>query len=406
MYDILGGLSVVEVSSFVASPTAGLYCAQFGAEVIRVDQIGGGQDFRRWPVTANADSLSWENLNRAKKSVAIDLSGKPGRELLAELIASVGNLITNLPASGFLAHHKLAAARADLITVRVMGWPDGSIALDYTANAAVGYAALTGPLGDPAPVNHVLPAWDLLTGAYAAFALLAAVRRREATGLGGEVRLPLTDIAMGSAANLGRVAEVLYQRHDRERLGNAVFGTIGRDFVTADGVRLMIVAINERHWTGLVKALDLAAPLASLEALLGVRFAGDDGTRFRHREAIFALIEPRVTALVHAELAARLDANAVVHGPYRTMPEAIEDPRLVAANPMFARTDDNPSGFAYPAAGAFATLPALDRKLPAPAPRLGADSEQVLAERLKLSSGEIARLVDAGIVGIAKDQTP
>lgn len=403
MYDILNGLSVVEVSSFVASPTAGLYCAQFGAEVIRVDQVGGGQDFRRWPITANNDSLSWENLNRAKKSVALDLAGGEGRELLVELIRATGNLITNLPVKGFLAHDRLAETRPDLVTVRVMGWPDGAIALDYTANAAVGYAALTGPVDDPRPVNHVLPAWDLLTGAYAAFALLAGIRRREATGLGGEIRLPLTDIAMGSAANLGRVAEVLYDGQDRERLGNAVFGTIGRDFVTADDVRVMIVAINERHWTGLVKSLDLAAPLAKLEAVLGVRFAGDDGLRFRHREAIFALIEPRVAALAHADLAARLDANAVVHGPYKTMPEAIEDSRLVAGNPMFARTDDNPSGFAYPAAGAFATLPALDRKTPAPAPRLGADSEQVLAERLKLSSGAIARLIDAGVVGTAKD---
>ena len=406
MYDILGGLSVVEVSSFVASPTAGLYCAQFGAEVIRVDQIGGGQDFRRWPITTNNDSLSWENLNRAKKSVALDLAGKPGRELLVELIRATGNLITNLPAAGFLAHDKLAEGRDDLVTVRVMGWPDGAIALDYTANAAVGYAALTGRLDDPAPVNHVLPAWDLLTGAYAAFALLAAIRRREATGLGGEVRLPLTDIAMGSAANLGRVAEVLYDGRDRERLGNAVYGTIGRDFLTRDGVRLMIVAINERHWTGLVKALGLGDRLASLEAVLNVRFAGDDSMRFRHRAAIFALIEPVVAAHTHADLAALLDANAVVHGPYRTMPEAVQDPRLLTENPMFTRTTDNPSGFAYPAAGAFATLPQLKRKRAAPAPLLGADSEQVLAERLNLSSGEIARLIDAGIVGTAKDSSP
>ena len=406
MYDILGGLSVVEVSSFVASPTAGLYCAQFGAEVIRVDQIGGGQDFRRWPITTNNDSLSWENLNRAKKSVALDLAGKPGRELLVELIRATGNLITNLPAAGFLAHDKLAEGRDDLVTVRVMGWPDGAIALDYTANAAVGYAALTGRLDDPAPVNHVLPAWDLLTGAYAAFALLAAIRRREATGLGGEVRLPLTDIAMGSAANLGRVAEVLYDGRDRERLGNAVYGTIGRDFLTRDGVRLMIVAINERHWTGLVKALGLGDRLASLEAVLDVRFAGDDSMRFRHRAAIFALIEPVVAAHTHADLAALLDANAVFHGPYRTMPEAVQDPRLLTENPMFTRTTDNPSGFAYPAAGAFATLPQLQRKRAAPAPHLGADSEQVLAERLNLSSGEIARLIDAGIVGTAKDSSP
>ncbi len=399
MYDILTGLSVVEVSSFVASPTAGLYMGQFGADVIRVDQIGGGQDFRRWPVTRENDSLGWENLNRAKRSLALDLTRPEGRELLVELTRRIGNLITNLPVKGFLAHDKLAEGRPDLITVRIMGWPDGSVALDYTANAAVGYTALTGPLEDPRPVNHVLPAWDLLTGAYAAFALLAAIRRREQTGMGGEVRLPLTDIAMGSAANLGRVAEVLYTGQDRERLGNAVFGTIGRDFVTRDGDRLMIVAINERQWQGLVKALGLAEGLAALEAQLGVTFANDDGTRFRNRMAIFALIEAEVAKYDHVDLAALLDANGVVHGPYRTMVEAVQDPRLLTENPMFAPSSDNPSGFAYPAAGAFATLPALERKPASPAPRNGQHSEAVLAELLGLSSGQIAHLIDTGIVG-------
>ena len=401
MYDLLPGLAVVEVSSFVASPSAGLYLAQMGAEVIRVDQTGGGQDFRRWPATANNDSLSWENLNRAKRSLALDFAKPEARDLLAALIASTGNLVTNLPAGGFLAHDKLAAKRADLVTVRVMGWPDGAVALDYTVNAAVGYPALTGPLDDPAPVNHVMPAWDLLTGAYAAFALLAAVRRREATGAGGEVRLPLSDVAIGSVANLGRVAEVMYTGQDRERLGNAVFGTIGRDFVTRDGVRIMVVAINDRQWAGLVAALGLGDDVARLEDLLGLVFAKDDGLRFTHREALFTLIAREVSARDHADLAAAFDASGVVHTRYQTMVEAARDPRLVTDNPMFAELADNPSGFAYPAAGAFATLPASERLPPRPAPRNGQHSEQVLSERLGLSSGEIARLIDRGIVGIA-----
>ena len=401
MYDLLPGLAVVEVSSFVASPSAGLYLAQMGAEVIRVDQIGGGQDFRRWPVTANNDSLSWENLNRAKRSLALDFSKPEARELLAALVASTGNLVTNLPAGGFLAHDKLAAKRADLVTVRVMGWPDGAIALDYTVNAAVGYPALTGPLGDTAPVNHVMPAWDLVTGAYAAFALLAAVRRREATGAGGEVRLPLSDVAIGTVANLGRVAEVMYTGADRERLGNAVFGTIGRDFVTRDAVRIMVVAINDRQWAGLVVSLGLGDGVAKLEELLGLVFANDDGARFTHREALFALIARAVSARDHADLAAAFDASGVVHTRYQTMVEAARDPRLVTRNPMFAELTDNPSGFVYPAAGSFATLPASERLPPRPAPRNGEHTEQVLSERLGLSSGEISRLIDAGVVGIA-----
>ena len=401
MYDLLPGLAVVEVSSFVASPSAGLYLAQMGAEVIRVDQIGGGQDFRRWPATKNNDSLSWENLNRAKRSLALDFAKPEARELLAALVASTGNLVTNLPAGGFLAHDKLAAQRPDLVTVRVMGWPDGAVALDYTVNAAVGYPALTGPLDDPAPVNHVMPAWDLLTGAYAAFALLAAVRRREATGEGGEVRLPLSDVAIGSVANLGRVAEVMYTGQDRERLGNAVFGTIGRDFVTRDGVRIMVVAINDRQWAGLVAALGLGDDVARLENLLGLVFAKDDGLRFTHREALFTLIGREVSARGHADLAAAFDASGVVHTRYQTMVEAARDPRLVTRNPMFAELTDNPSGFVYPAAGSFATLPASKRLPPRPAPRNGEHTEQVLSERLGLSSGEISRLIDAGVVAIA-----
>jgi len=404
MYDLLKGVTLVEVSSFVASPTVGLYFAQMGAEVIRVDQIGGGQDFKRWPMTEGGDSLSWENLNRAKHSLALDFAKPEARDLLARLIRSVGMLVTNLPVGGFLSHERLAQERADLISVRVMGWPDGGIALDYTANAAVGYPVLTGE--GPDPVNHVMPAWDLLTGAYGAFALVAALRRRERTGQGSEIRLPLTDVAAGTVANMGRVAEVLYTGKDRERLGNAVYGTIGRDFVTRDGVRIMIVAINERQWDRLVDALGIGEEIAAIEHARGVSFSGDDGVRFTHRDAIFASIEARIAARDHDDLAAALDAAGVVHTRYQTMVDTVNDPKLVGDNPLFSRGADNPSGFDYPAAGAFATLPGEQRRPAAAAPRNGEHSKAVLADHLDLSPSEIARLVNAGVVGMPNDSTP
>jgi 2-methylfumaryl-CoA isomerase len=262
MYNLLSGLSVIEASSFVASPTAGLYCAQFGAEVIRVDQIGGGPDYRRWPVTQDNNSLYWEILNRAKKSVALDLGRPEGRELLQELVRATGQFITNFPAEGFLSHAKLAEGRPDLVTVRIMGWADGAPALDYTVNNAVGYPMMTGP--GPEPVNHVLPAWDLLSGGYAAFALLAAIQKRAATGEGSEVRIPLSDVAIGSVANLGGIAEVLYSGANRPRLGNTVYGLFGRDFVTRDGQRTMIVVVTPRQWANLLTALNLNDAIAAL----------------------------------------------------------------------------------------------------------------------------------------------
>ena len=398
MYDLLTGLSVIEASSFVASPTAGLYCAQMGAEVIRVDQIGGGPDFRRWPVTDGNDSLYWENLNRAKKSVALDLGRGEGRELLQALVRATGQFITNFPVGGFLSHEVLTAQRPDLITVRIMGWADGSPALDYTVNNSVGYPMLTGT--GPEPVNHVLPAWDLLSGAYAAFALLAAIQRRSVTGAGGEVRVPLSDVAIGTVANLGGVAEVLYGGANRPRLGNAVYGLFGRDFVTADGQRTMIVVVTPRQWANLVAALGLGDAIAAIEAARRVSFAKGDGLRFTHRDALYPLFEAAIAGRSHADLAAAFDAGGIVHSPYRTMFDAVQDPALVAGNPIFGQAD-NPSGFAYPAAGAFATLPQDTRQPPRPAPRNGEHSEEILADRLSLPSGEIARLIDAGIVGIA-----
>jgi 2-methylfumaryl-CoA isomerase len=398
VYPLLSHLSIIEASSFVASPTAGLYLAQLGAEVIRVDQIGGGPDFRRWPQAPNGASLYWENLNRAKKSVALDLSRPEGRELLRALAASTGQFLTNFPADGFLAHDKLSAKRPDLITVRVMGTADGGPALDYTVNAAVGIPLITGPteLGD-APVNHVLPAWDLLTGAYAAFTMLAAVQHRAATGKGGEYRIPLQDVATGSIANLGMIAEALVGEQ-RPRHGNDVFGAFGRDFMTADGKRLMLMAITPQQWSGLVAVLGIGEAIARIEGERGVSFAADEGLRFTHRDALYPLVEAAVAKRNASELLPELERQGCCFGSYQSIAEAARDPALVTANAMFGEAK-NPSGETYPAAGPFLSLSAEPHAAPEPAPILGADTDEVLADKLGLSAGEIGRLRDAEIVG-------
>ena len=339
MYQLLAGLSVIEASSFVASPSAGLYLAQMGAEVIRVDQIGGGPDFNRWPKAPNGASLYWENLNRAKKSVALNLGAPEGRALLADLVRATGQFVTNFPVDGFLSHEKLSTGRADLITVRVMGMADGGPALDYTVNSAVGYPDLTG--AGPEPVNHILPAWDLLTGSYAAFAMMAALHHRSATGLGQEVRIPLSDVAIGTVANLGSLAEVFTTGANRDRLGNSVYGAFGKDFVTKDGIRLMVMAITPRQWTGLVKVLGIASEVAAIESERGVSFAKDEGVRFDHRDALFALVGARVAQRDYADLKTEFDTNGCCYGPYQTMLEAAHNPLLVGNNPIFGSPSVN-----------------------------------------------------------------
>ena len=402
MYQLLGDISIVEVSSFVASPTAGLYCAQMGAEVIRVDQIGGGLDYDRYMQTAEGRSLAWENLNRAKKSVALDLKSAEGRELAVELARATGQLITNLPEKSFLSHAAVSKGRPDMISVRIMGWHDGRQAMDFTVNAASGYPLMTGPeewdQETAAPINQVLPAWDFITGAYCAFALMAALHHRSATGEGSEVRVPLGDVAMGTVANSGAMAEMLYRGADRPRLGNAIWGALGRDFVSRDGKRFMVAVLTPNQWTAMVGALGIEARIAALEAQTGVAFARSDHNRFVHREALFAIVQTAASQLDYADLAERLTKSGATFERYRTMHEAANDPVLVADNPLFGPSPANPSGFEYPAPRSLAHLGGQAAGDPEPAPYLGQHSDEVLATRLGLSTGTIGDLTDRGVV--------
>ena len=409
MYDLLSGLKVIEVSSFVASPTAGLYLAQLGAEVIRVDHTAGGLDYDRALLTREGRSLAWENLNRAKKSVALDLHSKEGRALLVELVRSTGVLITNLPVDSFLNHAAIAEGCPELVSVRIMGWHDGRQAMDFTVNAASGYPLMTGPAEWDAstapPINQVLPAWDFITGAYCAFALLAGLRHRDASGQGIEMSVPLGDVAIGTAANSGAMAEMLYRGGDRERLGNAIWGALGRDLVSCDGQRFMVAALTTKQWNALLDGLDVRAQIVALEVSSGLSFATSDANRFDQREVIFAIMQSAAGQHDYADLERRLAAAGATFEHYRTMFEAAQDPVLVADNPLFGPAPANPSGFDYPATRSFVNVPGVPRGDPRPAPYLGQHSEEVLGDVLGLSTHELTRMINTGLVaGSDKDR--
>lgn len=405
MYRILEGLRIVECASFIAAPSCALHLQQLGADVVRIDPIAGGMDFGRWPVSSEGCSLYWEGLNKGKRSVAIDLSKPAGRQLAIDLITAPGRdaglFVTNYPQQSFLGYEALSKRRPDLICVRVQGWRDGVAAVDYTVNAAIGLPYMTGSAANGSePVNHVLPAWDLLAGAYAAFALLAAERHRTRTGKGQEVTVPLSDVALASLGHMGQIAEVL-TAGDRPRYGNALFGAFGRDFATADGERVMIVAITGRQWTGLLAALELQEAAAKLEVDLGVSFVADEGKRFIHRDALFPLFEQAIGALPLPQLRSRFEAHGVLWSTYQTLRTALEhDPRLSPDAPLFSLLD-HPSGLRYPAPGAAASFHGEQRQRPVRAPRLGEHTDEVLAEVLSLSSARIGELHDAGIIAAA-----
>jgi 2-methylfumaryl-CoA isomerase len=401
MNGILNGLRVIEGSAFVAAPLGGMTLAQLGADVIRFDPIGGGLDARRWPITADGKSLFWAGMNKGKRSVAVDLRSPRGRELLTDLItaggADAGLFLTNFPASGWLDYGRLAERRPDLVMVNIVGNHDGTSAVDYTVNPATGFPWATGPTNLGVPFNHLLPAWDAITGTLAAAGLLAAERHRRLTGTGQLVRLALSDVAFAMVGHLGKIAEVQVNRSERPKYGNYLYGAFGRDFATKEGKRVMVVGLTPRQWQNLVDATGIHDACAQIEKLLGVDLS-DEGDRFAAREVIGAVLKPWIISRTLAEVAEIFDAHDVCWGPYQTFSELVEhDPRCSAENPMFALVDQPGIG-SYLMPGSPLAFGACDRLPPRPAPRLGEHTDEVLSGILGLSEGEIGRLHDDGVV--------
>jgi 2-methylfumaryl-CoA isomerase len=405
----LAGMRVIEISSFVAAPLCGLTLAQLGAEVIRVDPYRGAADAGRWPLAPSGTSLYWTGLNKGKRSVVLDLRSAEGRELLAGLVAAPGDgggiVLTNVAGPAWASYAELSRRRPDLIHLQIRGRADGSPAVDYTVNAASGFPLATGPEEFAGAVNHVFPAWDVACGLYAATGLLSAERSRRLTGAGQSLTLALEDVALVLAGHLGFLAQAQLTGEGRPRIGNHLYGGFGRDFVTRDGTRMMVVTLTDRHFRDLGRVTGLTETFAGLERLLEADFS-QDGDRYAHREVIASLITRWFAGHSDAEAAAALAGSSVLWSRYRSFSEVAADPAL-ADNPVL-RLIDQPGVGRVLAAG----LPLVPADLgsagggpaafgsPVPAPAMGADTAAVLSELLGLAPAQISDLADRGIAAV------
>jgi 2-methylfumaryl-CoA isomerase len=401
MAGILDGMRIIEGSAFVAAPLGGMAMAQLGADVIRFDPIGGGLDRRRWPVTREGRSLFWAGLNKGKRSIQIDLGSDEGRDLVAAIITAPGGdaglFLTNFPARGFLSYDRLVARREDLIMVNIVGNHDGSSAVDYTVNPATGFPWATGPRHLSVPFNHLLPAWDAITGALATTSLLAAERARARTGAGQFVQVALSDVAFWMVGNLGKIAEVQINQHERAKDGNYLYGAFGRDFSTKDGHRVMIVALTLRQWRNLVDATGLGYAFDAIARLMDVNL-DEEGDRYAARDLIGAILRPWVAARPLPELRDTFDRHSVAWGPYQTFTELVErDPRCSTSNPMFAEVEQPEIG-TYLMPGSPLAFSDAERLRPVRAPLLGEHTDEILSGVLGLGDLEIGRLHDRGVV--------
>ena len=389
----------MEGSAFIAAPSGGMTLAQLGADVIRFDQIGGGIDYRRWPVTSRGKSLYWHCLNKGKRSIAVDFRQPAGRELLTELITATGDnagiFLTNFPARGWLADKALRGRRADLIYLNLTGDRHGGSALDYTVNSRVGLPFLSGD--GSTPVNNPFPAWDVIAGQQIALGLLAAERHRRISGEGQFVRLALADVAMATLGHLGYLAEVQINRQGRTPVGNHVFGSFGHDFQCRDGGRVMVVGVSPNQWQALLRVTQSQQAISQLEASLQLDFSLESH-RFEAREAIREIFARWFAAHDYATVQTALDSAGACWGPYQTIEQLVQhDPECSVENPLFQ--DIRQPGIGdYLVPGQPLEFGAEERQANAPAPLLGQHTDEILAEVLGLDGTEIARLHECGLV--------
>ena len=398
----LSGMRVIEGSAFVAAPSGGMALAQLGAEVIRFDPIGGGLDYKRWPLTEDGFSLYWAGLNKGKKSIQVDLRSGEGQEILQALITAPGEdagyFLTNFPAKGWLSFDNLCQRREDLIMLNVLGNHDGTTALDYTVNAAMGYPAVTGPEGFDGVINHVLPAWDIVCGQTAAMGLLAAGRHRERTGEGQFIQLALSDVALSAVAALGHIAEAQMLESERERIGNDLYGALGRDYGTSDSNRVIAVAITRKQWKALCSACEMTEAMEQLAAEEGLDLEENEGDRFKVRDRIHPHIEQWCQTRTLEEVRQVWDDLGVCWGPYQTFKELVnQDKRVSEANPMFS-TIDQPGIGSYLSPKSPLNFQSILQSEPLVAPLLGEHTEEILGGTLNLSENEIGKLYDNKII--------
>jgi 2-methylfumaryl-CoA isomerase len=397
----LRGLRIVEISTYVAAPLGGLTLAQLGADVVRVEPLEGAPDRTRWPLAKNGTSLYWAGLNKGKRSIALDLASTEGRALVADLIVSGGRgggiVSSNTGRHRDLRFETLVERRPDLIDVQLLGTHDGGTAVDYTVQAGTGFQMLTGPEGSVGPVNHVLPAWDLAAGLYLATGLLAAERHRLLTGEGQQVTLALEDVALATAGNLGYLAAAQIADVPTGPSGNYLYGSLGRDFETKDGGRIMLVVPTTRHWRELVAVTGTEQAVRVLAVETGADFENAPD-RYEHRRELCALMAPWFAMRTYDEVAASLTRSPLLWSKYRTFSELADDgASLLLRNPLFSVLDQ-PGVGPHMAPGSPLEMSGSQASA-SPAPLVGQHTVDVLRE-LGLDELELDRLRARGVIAV------
>ena len=404
----LAGIRVLDLSRVLAGPWATQLLADLGAEVIKVERPGEGDDTRHWGppwhVFGGGDGRGDETVaayflaaNRGKQSVAIDIADPKGAALIRRMAATSDVVVENFRVGGLkkygLDADSLRAADPGLIYVSVTGFgQDGPYAAragyDYIIQGMGGLMSLTGlPDGEPGggPVRAGVAVADLFTGMYAANAILAALYRREQTGEGATIDLALFDTQLAMLAN--QASNALVSGKDPGRQGAGHPNIVPYQPFQAADQPIIIAVGNDRQF-------------AKLAAILGrAQWAGEPGfasnsERVANRQMLVPMIAEIIAARPAAEWLALLDEAGIPAGPINSVTEALADPQAVHRG-----TCIEAGGGALgevPMVGSPIRIDGQRQDAGLPPPGLGEHRDCL---REWLSEEELAQLRAAGVVG-------
>lgn len=393
----LEGIRVLDLGTYIAGPYCATLLGEFGAEVVKVERPGAGDNLRRFGTeTECEDTLVWLSESRNKRSVTLDLGQARGRDLLRGLIATVDVVIENFRPGVMerwgLSYEAMKEINPGVVLVRVSAYGQSGPNRDLPgfariAHAFSGLAYLAGEPGRTPVTPGSTSLADYVTGLYGAVGVLLALRARESTGEGQVVDLALYETIFRMLDELAPA----YQKFGfvRERMGADTVNVVPHShYRTRDGHWVAIACSNDDMFARLARAM--GQPEIAAEGRYGPK-----QSRLAARDEVNSLVTEWVGSLDRSEVLSRCRAEEVPAGPLYTIAEIFEDGQYLHRGNI-VQEDSRVGPLAVPAAlPHLSATPARIRWL---GPALGQHTEEVLASLLGLGAGEIAELRDEGVI--------
>jgi formyl-CoA transferase len=392
----LSGIRVLDLSRVLAGPFCTQLLGDMGAEVIKIEQPGKGDDTRQWgPPWFHGESAYYLSCNRNKKSVTINLQSAEGQELVRRLAQQSDVFVENFKVGVLtkygLDYPSLKKSHPRLVYCSITGYgQDGPAAhlpgYDFIIQAQGGIMSLTGEIdGEPMKVGVAIA--DIVAGLYAANSILAALLSRERRGEGQFIDISLLDSQVSWLANVAM--NYLISGEVPGRYGNAHPNIVPyQTFETADG-HIAIGVGNDQQFRRLCETIGLA------DLPDDARFSNNP-SRVQNRDALIALLQKTLRMKPTTEWLNRICEAGVPSGRINNIQQVLTDPHVLARNMLMHVADS--TGALMPLVGPVAKFSATPSAIRCAPPRLGEHTELVLSEQLHLSKEKIAGYRRQGII--------